>query len=147
LFYHDKQAAVHHQNGYQSLTAFLPPKERRGLVLIDPPYEHCDELQKLPSILASALHRFETGIYALWYPIKTREQLTPFYRELKTLISRPILFAELCIHSDEVATQLNGCGMVIINPPWQFEDKLKVLMPWLWNVLSENKQGKFYISS
>lgn len=143
FFRHDKQIAVHHQDGYQSLKAFLPPKERRGLVLIDPPYEKPDELQKLPEILVHALKRWETGIYAVWYPIKARRQITQFYDEIKAKIQRPILISELCIYSEDIATQLNGCGMMVINPPWQFDQQLETILPWLWKTLSVNGQGRF----
>jgi len=135
-FTREKNIAVHHQDGYQSLKAFLPPKERRGLVLIDPPYEKNNELMSLPQILAQALKRWETGIYALWYPIKTRQQMMPFYRALKTTIQRPFLTVELCIHFDEIATQLNGSGIVIINPPWQLDQQLENVLPWLSSTLS-----------
>lgn len=143
VFQRNSQVSIHHQDGYQSLKALLPPKERRGLILIDPPYEKADELQTMPLILANALKRFETGVYALWYPIKNRAQLEPFYRDIKNIIQRPVLTAEFCIFSADVSTQLNGCGMMMVNPPWQFEEQLALVLPWLWNVLSVNQQGHF----
>jgi 23S rRNA (adenine2030-N6)-methyltransferase len=143
FFARDKQVAVHHQDGYQSLKAFLPPKERRGLILIDPPYEKPDELAALPGILAQTMKRFETGLYAVWFPIKTRAQLKYFYRQLEVKINKPMLLAELCIYSESVPTQLNGCGMLIVNPPWQFDQEVKLLLPWLWKTLSINNQGDF----
>ncbi|MEO8402808.1 MAG: 23S rRNA (adenine(2030)-N(6))-methyltransferase RlmJ [Gammaproteobacteria bacterium] len=145
FFARDKQISVHAQDGYQSLVAFLPPKERRGLVLIDPPYEKPDELMSLPRILAQTIKRWDTGIYAVWFPIKNRLQIDRFYRELKTKISRPMLFSELCIYPEDVAQQLNGCGMVIINPPWQLDLRLKEILPWLWKTLSVDKQGHFRV--
>lgn len=145
VFLHDKQVAVHHIDGYQSLKAFLPPKERRGLILIDPPYEQADELKNLPAVLAQALKRFETGVFAVWYPIKKRLHLDPFYRDLKNKIQQPMLAAELCIYADDIATQLNGCGMLIINPPWQFDDMLQNLLPWLLNQLRFEDQGQYQL--
>lgn len=142
FFKHHNQIGVHYQDGYQSLKAFLPPKERRGLVLIDPPYEKPGELTSLPDILSNAIKRWETGIYALWYPIKTRQQLTHFYRELKAKISRPFIVSEFLIYSEEIATHLNGCGMVVINPPWQFETQLEMIIPWLRKVLAESSLTK-----
>ncbi|EKD73191.1 MAG: Protein containing DUF519 [uncultured bacterium] len=146
FFKQDKHVAIHHQDGYQSLKAHLPPKERRGLILIDPPYEKSDELLSLPAVLASAIKRFETGIYAVWYPIKNRLQLARFYRELKSNIQRPSLITEFCIHAEAMsAIQLIGCGMVIINPPWQLTPLLEKNLTWLWNTLRTPNQGRFFI--
>ena len=131
LFRNKKQVAVHHHDGYQNLNAFLPPEERRGLVLIDPPYEIENELFMLPALLAKTLKKWETGTYAIWYPIKNRAPIDVFYRELKNHIQRPFLIKELCIYPDDVATRLNGSGMMIINPPWQFEAEVDTLIPWL----------------
>lgn len=144
---HDKRVGIHHQDGYQGLKAFLPPKERRGLVLIDPPYEKKDELMSLPAILAETLKRFETGVYAIWYPIKKQAQNKLFHDALQEALKRPFLTAELCIHSDDVGGRLNGSGMIIINPPWQIDQQLDVLLPWLWNVLAVNGQGYFKSTS
>ncbi len=147
LFAKEKNIAVHHQDGYQSLKAHLPPKEHRGLIFIDPPYEKSNELLLMPDVLAQALKRFETGVFALWYPIKTRQHLLPFYRELKTKIKRPFLTIEFCVHSDEVGTQLNGSGMIVVNPPWQLDQELDGVLSWLWKVLSVNNQGHFGIET
>jgi 23S rRNA (adenine2030-N6)-methyltransferase len=137
----DKRIGIHHQDGYVSLKSFLPPKERRGLILIDPPYEKNNEYQELPNQLANALKRFETGVYAVWYPIKSRQQNHLFHQSLQKSIQRPFLTAELCIYADDVAGQLNGSGMIIINPPWQIDQELKNILPWVWENLSINKQG------
>ncbi len=145
FFAYDKRVAVHQQDGYQSLKAFLPPKERRGLVLIDPPYEKADELLSLPAKIATALKRFETGIYAIWYPIKTREGLKPFYREWQKEITRPMLLTELCVYPDDSAGRLNGSGMLIINPPWQLDQQLQAKLSWLLEILGIQGQGDFNI--
>ncbi|HSW94483.1 MAG TPA: 23S rRNA (adenine(2030)-N(6))-methyltransferase RlmJ [Gammaproteobacteria bacterium] len=143
LFADDKRVGIHHQDGYQGLKAFLPPKERRGLVLIDPPYEKKDELMSLPALLGETIKRFETGVYAIWYPIKTSAQNKLFREALQAAIKRPFLITELCVHSDDVAGRLNGSGMVIINPPWQIDQQMESFLPWLWNVLTINRQGYF----
>lgn len=142
FFWHDKQVGVHHQDGYIGLKAFLPPKERRGLVLIDPPYEKPDELMQMISVLSPALARWETGIFALWYPIKDYHSIERFHQSLKERINRPLLITELSIFPDNVATHLNGSGMLIINPPWQLDQEIKAVLPWLWQTLSPNKQGR-----
>jgi 23S rRNA (adenine2030-N6)-methyltransferase len=138
----DKQVAIHHTDGFLGLKAFLPPQERRGLVLIDPPYENPDEFTRIAHALPVALKRWETGIYAIWYPIKEKAQTERFYRTLKEHIDKPILAIELTIYPD-LPQHLNGCGLVIINPPWQFDTAMQAVLPWLWKALTINDQGAF----
>lgn len=138
----DKQVAVHHTDGFLGLKAFLPPQERRGLVLIDPPYENPDEFTRIAHSLPTALKRWETGIYAIWYPIKENSRVEQFYRTLKAQINAPILAVELTIYPD-LPNHLNGCGLVIINPPWQFDESINEILPWLWNSLAINNQGAY----
>lgn len=141
----DKQVSIHHMDGFLGLKAFLPPKERRGLVLIDPPYEDTDEFSRLAQHLPMALKKWETGMYAIWFPIKDRPQVERFYRSLETHVERPILAVELSIYPD-LAHHLNGTGMAIINPPWQFDTTLQETLPWLWKALTINEQGRFSVS-
>lgn len=138
----DKQVAVHHIDGFLGLKAFLPPKERRGVVLIDPPYEDPDEFTRIAHSLPIALRRWESGIYAIWYPIKEKAQVDRFYRVLTTNIQHPILAIELKTYPD-LPNHLNGCGLVIINPPWQFDDSVKEILPWIWKSLTINNQGGY----
>ncbi len=143
-FANDRQVAVHHTDGFLGLKAFLPPNEKRGFILIDPPYENPDEFTRIAHSLHPALKRFGSGVYAIWYPIKEKPQLERFYRALKTDIEQEILAAELTIFPD-LPNHLNGTGLVIINPPWQLDKTLNNLMPWLWNALTINKQGSFRV--
>jgi 23S rRNA (adenine2030-N6)-methyltransferase len=147
VFRDDKQVGIHHQDGYQGIKAFLPPPERRGLVLIDPPYEKPDEISHVVTQLDAAITRWETGIFALWYPIKESRSIVRFHRALKLKIARPTLVIELNIYPDNQATQLNGNGMIIVNPPFQFEAEIKAILPWLWRVLSPNQQGRYDIET
>lgn len=140
----DKQVAIHHNDGFLGLKAFLPPKERRGFVLIDPPYEDPDEFTRIAHSLPAALKRFETGTYAIWYPIKDNASVERFYRTLQQLIDHTILAVELTIYPD-LPNHLNGSGIVIINPPYQFEDTLRDILPWLWKALTINEQGHFRV--
>ena len=139
----DKQVAVHHLDGFLGLKAFLPPNERRGLILIDPPYENPDEYARIVHSLPSALKRFENGIYAIWYPIKEKAAAERFYQTLKKNIPLPILIIELTIYPD-LPQHLNGCGLAIINPPWQFEHTVNNFLPWLWKALTINNQGGYH---
>jgi 23S rRNA (adenine2030-N6)-methyltransferase len=146
-FVHDKQVQVQQMDGYLGLKSFLPPRERRGVVLIDPPYEHVDEFTKIIDLLPVALKRWQTGIYAIWYPIKERTRITRFQQLLKNNVSRFTLVAEFSIYPEDIPTVLNGSGVAIINPPWQFKETLAIILPWLWQILSINKQGGYRIYS
>jgi len=141
-FRDSKQVAAHHMDGFLSLKAFLPPKERRGFVLIDPPYEDPDEFTRIVHSLPAALKRWEAGIYAIWYPIKDKPKLSRFHRTLKEQIKQPILIIELSIYPD-IPNHLNGCGLAVINPPWQLDESIQKVLPWLWKVLAEKGEGSF----
>jgi 23S rRNA (adenine2030-N6)-methyltransferase len=139
----DKQAGVHHLDGYQGLKAFLPPPERRGLVLCDPAFELKDERTRLLEALTAAWRRWPTGVYAVWYPILDRATVDWFHRQLKRSGIRKVLLAELRIFDEDVPLRLNGSGMIVVNPPWRFDEQLTRLGPWLWNVLSPEGVGGF----
>lgn len=141
----DKQVSIHHTDGFLGLKAFLPPKERRGIVLIDPPYEDPDEFNRIAHSLTGAIKRWDSGIYAIWYPIKEKSQLQRFYRSLRANISQPIYIIELTIYPD-LPQHLNGCGLAVINPPWQFDESINEILPWLWKALTINNQGAFSTS-
>lgn len=126
----DPRCAVHQRDGYAALKAFLPPKERRGVVLIDPPFEAQDgEFRIIEKALNEAIQRWPTGIYAIWYPIKQRSAVQPFHRWLSQSGLNNVLVAELMIHPDHSPLRLNGCGMAIINAPWQFDRLLENALP------------------
>ncbi len=130
VFRGDPRFSVHARDGYAAMNALLPPKERRGLVLIDPPFEaQDDEFRIIEAALADAQRRWPTGIYAVWYPIKLRQHVQPFHRWLAGSGFPRVLAAELLLHPDNSALRLNGCGMAIINPPWKFERQLEELLP------------------
>ncbi|HVI51992.1 MAG TPA: 23S rRNA (adenine(2030)-N(6))-methyltransferase RlmJ [Candidatus Sulfotelmatobacter sp.] len=129
-FRNDPQVGVHEQDAYLSLKALLPPKERRGLVLIDPPFEVKDEFRRIAKGLAEALRRWPTGIYGVWYPIKDREPVERFLGELAAL-GRPCFTAELFRLPPDDPARLSGTGMAVINPPWQLDETLAALLPVL----------------
>ncbi len=146
IYYARKEVAVHHQNGWQGLKAFLPPKERRGLILIDPPYEIPNELEKGVCELKKALTRFANGVYALWYPIKLHLPRNYFYHQIKETINQPALCVELTILPEKGNNKLAGSGMIIINPPWQLAETLQCILPPLWQIMSEQQQGKWHVT-
>ncbi len=142
----DARFAIHERDGYAAMNALLPPVQRRGLVLIDPPFEAQDgEFRLIEKALADAAKRWPGGIYAVWYPIKLRQQVQPFHRWLGKSGFDKILVAELLLHPDNSALRLNGCGMALINPPWKFERQLQELLPALQNLLSQGRYGQHRI--
>ena len=135
-FRRDKRVTVHLADAYAQIKASVPPLERRGLVLIDPPYEEKDEHQRLARGLAQALKRWPTGIYCIWYPIKARSQINDFWGDLKALSLPPTVVAELMIRTGDDPFRLNGCGLAILNPPWILADALKEMLPFLVRMLA-----------
>jgi 23S rRNA (adenine2030-N6)-methyltransferase len=133
---------VHEQDGYQGLKAYLPPPERRGLVLIDPPYEAPDEFDRVVTGLRTAHERWPTGVYAIWYPLKDRAPVAHFHRRLAASGIPKILVAELSLDTESPVFRLNGCGMVLVNPPWQLDDSLRQLLPWLKDRLGQDLAGQ-----
>jgi len=138
----DRQMHIHHIDGYLGLKSLLPPKERRGLVLIDPPYEHPDEFMHITQALKAAIKKWPAGTYCIWYPIKEKELVNRFHRMLKQEMDQPLQIVELNIYND-IAQHLNGSGMAILNPPWQFAESIEKILPWLWKALSINGQGNY----
>jgi len=131
----DTQVSVHHVDAYTALKAFLPPPERRGLVLIDPAFEVDDEFDRVVQGLREACNRFATGVYAVWYPIKERGPVDVFYDDCCRAGLERMLAVELLVYPDLQPDRLNGCGMLIINPPWQVDDELREVLPVLQEYL------------
>ncbi|HEY9144390.1 MAG TPA: 23S rRNA (adenine(2030)-N(6))-methyltransferase RlmJ [Arenimonas sp.] len=123
----DPRCHVHQRDGYAAIKALLPPREgatrfARALVLVDPPYEaQAEEYPLITAALRDGLERFPQGIFALWYPIKQRATLQPLMRKLANLPMKSALAIELLVRPDDSPLRMNGSGMVVINPPWQFE--------------------------
>jgi 23S rRNA (adenine2030-N6)-methyltransferase len=143
LFASDARFGVHHRDGYAALPAFVPPKERRGLALIDPPFEaQDDEFRSIESALDESLQRWPAGVYAVWYPIKVRQQVQPFKRWFERKKIPNVLNAQLLLHPDNSALRLNGCGMTIVNPPWKFDQQLDQLLTSLREHLVQGRFGQ-----
>jgi 23S rRNA (adenine2030-N6)-methyltransferase len=105
-------------DGYAALKAFLPPEERRGLVLIDPPYESLDELKLMLQAFADAYRRWPTGIFLMWYPIRSATQRSLLHARFEALKIPKMLFADLAVHPDDAGVGLAGSGLMIVNPPY-----------------------------
>ncbi len=132
----DRAVGIHHMDGYVALKALLPPPERRGCVLIDPPFEAKDEGARLCRGLAEALRRWPTGTILVWYPIKARSVVDRLHADIAMLAPPPTLVAELLLRSADDPFRLNGSGMLVVNPPWQLDQALAELLPWLTDVLA-----------
>ena len=140
-FRRDTRVKVHLADAYAQLKACVPPVERRGLVLIDPPYEEKDETQKLVRGMAQALKRWPTGIYCIWYPIKARAPIDGFLADLNALDLPPTLVAELMLRGGDDPFRLNGCGLAIVNPPWILEAQLQEMLPHLVQAIAPEQGG------
>ncbi|HET7268806.1 MAG TPA: 23S rRNA (adenine(2030)-N(6))-methyltransferase RlmJ [Oleiagrimonas sp.] len=139
LFRHRPSFHVHQRDGYEALGALLPPREKRGLVLIDPPFEaQKEEFRVIEQALDEALARWPTGRYAVWYPIKLGRDIQPFHRWLKRRCPGKWLIGEFLVHPDNTGERLNGCGLAVINPPWQFERTLDALLNVLCRHLGQD---------
>jgi len=137
------RVGVHLRDGYESLRALVPPPEKRGLVLIDPPYEETDEdFARVADALVSASARWPQGVLMAWYPIKQGWIAARLQRRLAEAGVKRILVAELCIYPDDSRAGLNGSGIVTVNPPWRLEDDLRQLFPSLHAVLADGSSGR-----
>jgi 23S rRNA (adenine2030-N6)-methyltransferase len=130
-------------DGWTALGAYLPPKERRGAVLIDPPFEQPGEFARLADGLARAHHKWATGTYLAWYPIKDRRDSEAFGRKLARTGIPKVLRAELTVAPERAAERLAGTGLIVINPPWTLEAELGVLLPALAEVLGRELPATF----
>jgi len=120
--------SVHEIDGYTALRAMLPAPEKRALVLIDPPYEEQDEYEKITQSLRDALRRMSAATYAVWYPLTERARANEFLDKLAMLNPPPTLAVELSVAGETSALKMRGCGLAIINPPWQIDQTLKPML-------------------
>lgn len=140
-FYHNRQVHVHHRDGYEALNAFLPPPEKRGLVLIDPPFEKTNEFDQLALSLQEAYRRWPQGMFLAWYPIKERPSIWRFHEALIASGISKQLCTEFIYAEETRHDRLNGSGCIIINPPWQLDEKLPGLFKALHDILKTPYQG------
>jgi len=137
----DIQARVIQLDGWLALGAQVPPKEKRGLVLVDPPFEEPGEWERLAGGLVKAHRRWPGGIYALWYPLKDPAEARRFAAALEASAIPKILRAELTIRQPSTPPRLFGTGMIIVNPPYPLEAELRVLLPALADILADENRG------
>ncbi len=135
-------------DGWTALNAYVPPRERRGLVLIDPPFEDADDFPRLAQALEAAHRKWAGGTYLMWYPLKERTEPDALARRLRRSAIPKVLRVELGIAAPQSATapgtaeqRLRACGLIVVNPPWTLAGELEVLLPALANVLSGEGAG------
>jgi 23S rRNA (adenine2030-N6)-methyltransferase len=138
----DRRAKAVAIDGWTALAAYVPPNERRGLVLIDPPFEQPGEFSRLVQGLAAAHRKWATGIYLLWYPVKDGAEVNAFAGRLARLGIAKMLRVELTLAPAAAGEGLRGCGLVAVNPPWMLHDELKILLPALAQLLSRGAPGQ-----
>ncbi len=137
-----RNTAVHLMDGYHALTAFLPPPEKRGLVLLDSSFDRAREFPRIVKALKEAHRRWATGVYAIWYPLMDAASMRDFARSLENSGIRKILRLELTIGRQAESRFMAGSGMVVINPPWKFDSESRPLLDWLAQALSPDGGGR-----
>jgi len=143
---HDPRLHVHQRDGYTALKALLPPVQKRGMVLIDPPYELQEaEYAIIGKALKAALQRWPNGIYAVWYPIKLRSEVQPFLRAMGQLPCKRVLRAEILVHAANTPLRLNGAGMVVLNAPWDLDLRLRAAMAALARLLAQGDAASWQL--
>lgn len=133
------------ENGFQQLKAALPPKEKRGLVLIDPPYELKNDYELVVKAIVEGYKRFATGVYAIWYPVVLRQHTKRIVKGLEATGIRKILQIELAVRPDSDQRGMTASGMIVINPPWQLEGQMKKILPYLTDVLVPEGTGSWKV--
>jgi 23S rRNA (adenine2030-N6)-methyltransferase len=136
------RARVEHGDGLKLLRAALPPPERRALIFIDPPFEETRaEFAQVTAAVADGLRRFATGVFVLWYPIKQQRVTAAWLADFSRAVAAPTLAAELWLYPRDSRVALNGSGLLIANPPWQIEERMRVWLPELAAALGAGAAG------
>ena len=139
---YDRRVAVHLGEGWHVPRALLPTAQKRAVLLIDPPFEQADELQRCAQAMKESIARMRQAVVAIWYPIKDQRQLKRFYQDLQGTGAPKLLRVELLVHAaDNADVGLNGSGLAIANPPWGLEDELRSVLPWLGQNLGQTQGG------
>ena len=138
----DPQVAVHRRDGWEALRALTPFPERRGLVLLDPPFEQPGEFERLAAGMALVSRRFRGAVQAAWYPVKHRAPVRAFHAGIEASGLRDAVAAELWLREPTDPARLNGCGLLVVNPPWGFEEAARDTLAALLDRLGEGEPGQ-----
>jgi 23S rRNA (adenine2030-N6)-methyltransferase len=133
---------VEEGDGFERIRGWLPPHERRGLVFIDPPYEETrQDLDRVIAAVGDALHRFQTGVIAVWFPIKNERETVSWISAFTGSVQRETLVSELWLYPRDSRVALNGSGMLVVNPPYLLADRMKEWLPELQARLDAGHAG------
>jgi 23S rRNA (adenine2030-N6)-methyltransferase len=143
----DRRAKALALDGWSALKSLLPPNERRGVVLIDPPFEDPAEFRRMADGMEEAIRRFATGVYFLWYPVKNRHDTDAAIRRILRASGKPALRLELEIEKPQSEGPLHACGILSINPPWKLKEECELLLPALHRSLAEKDRGAVRIET
>lgn len=143
--YRWKKAFVKQSDGYQGILGLVPPPSRRGVVLIDPPYELKEDYHKAVNTIVKAYKKFATGTYILWYPVVKREQVNAMEKAFIHSDVKNLLKLEFCLSSDTDEYGMTGTGLFIVNPPWQLAKQMEEVLPYLKEKLG-NSDSHFAIT-
>ena len=148
----DTQARVVDLDGWLALPAFVPPNERRGLVLIDPSFEAKDEFDRMANGFAEAFAKWPTGIYLLWYPAKSRRASDGLAQRVAEIASTTsgsgkCLRLEFSVAPQQAGAALASAGLLVVNPPWTLQDELKAILPELEKPLGQGGAGRFKLET
>jgi len=147
LFARDDETKVLELDGWTALKSLLPPKERRGVVLIDPAFEQPGELDRLVGGLKEAVRRFATGVFLLWYPIKDETPVAAFRCKLAELGLPKVLAVELLVQRPDDPQRLNGAGLIVVNAPYTLAAQLEDLLPELTRLLAKGEGASFRVEA
>jgi 23S rRNA (adenine2030-N6)-methyltransferase len=140
-FHRDAHVEVHERSGWEALGALLPPREKRGLVFIDPPFEARDEFRTLADGFCRGHARFGHGMFAGWYPVKKMAAVREFHASLASSGVPDIVSVELRLRDTSNPDRLNGCGLIVINPPYQFESQARSIADAVLDGLGDKEIG------
>ncbi|VAW50041.1 23S rRNA (adenine(2030)-N(6))-methyltransferase [hydrothermal vent metagenome] len=138
-FKRNRRIKILSQDGFQTAIATMPPKERRGVVLIDPPYEVKQDYERVVEVLVACHKRFATGTYAIWYPVVKRSTIDHMLNALKHSGIRNIQLFELGLQKDTSERGMTSSGMIFINPPWTLWQAMEESLPFLAKILGGEK--------
>lgn len=144
-FRSERRVQVRNMDGYAALKAFLPPQERRALILIDSSFDRANEFRTLAEAVVTAHKRFATGVFAVWYPLMEPQAVRGFEQLIVDAGLRKVLKLELSVHPGDWQESLRGSAMLVVNPPYGFDALAAPMLHWLWKALSIDAQGRYRI--
>lgn len=142
LFQTSRQVKVEKRDGFQAVKALLPPQQKRGLILMDPPYEVKQDYQTVVKALVDGYRRFAQGVYAIWFPILSRQQADELANSIQQTKICNVLLLELSIRNDDIEGGMNGSGMIVVNPPWTLEKNASEFLPVLTTLLADKNNNE-----